>query len=621
MASKPKGPSGSLFEPLPLHGSLADPGRARRANKPKVRTGCLTCKRRHLKCDERRPRCVRCENGRFECLGYPESVVRVSKTCSQPPTSGRRILPREFANPTVPLAVNLLASPVDGPYKGVDATYFDLFRRQLVRDLAGSGMSFSAFWDRTVLRESFDSPLVRNGLLAISALSHGLYFGPDAVPPSMTGIPALCLLPAAHGVRNEHHLAALHFHSRTVAMLRASTAQLWRQGDVTSSRAILIVTLLLVTYELLQGNVGTADGLASSGVTLLKTRLDANEVVVDPSLQDADEGLEEAVLLFLRMSMSITLSPFSGSKARGRSTVALRVDSARRRPPPGPGFEGVKRPWLNFIGEALSWVGRHYWSRVAGDPVTDEGEARAQQADFLRNIAGYEELMTNLARANEAAVLTQDGLPDPATSERLRRIQLGLLHVGLFKVLIYGCLDRTGLAYDDLRPVFFDMLTRVEILVDRYPCQSRVHFTSNQCVIPPISAVASLCRDYNIRMRALNLYRRLSRREGVWDPHAHLIGESALIRMESAGADATGFVPPESRWIWSSGSWDTSREKLLAEYTRAVPDDNGEPVVVKMELDYVTQLGTEPLAPSDQQVEGREDGQIFIDWELGDLVS
>ncbi|CAE6426541.1 unnamed protein product [Rhizoctonia solani] len=31
---------------------------------------CLTCKRRHKKCDQRQPTCVRCENGRFECLGY-----------------------------------------------------------------------------------------------------------------------------------------------------------------------------------------------------------------------------------------------------------------------------------------------------------------------------------------------------------------------------------------------------------------------------------------------------------------------------------------------------------------------------------------------------------------------
>ncbi|CAE6477229.1 hypothetical protein ACGC1H_005913 [Rhizoctonia solani] len=32
--------------------------------------GCLTCKRRKKKCDERRPHCRRCELGDFNCLGY-----------------------------------------------------------------------------------------------------------------------------------------------------------------------------------------------------------------------------------------------------------------------------------------------------------------------------------------------------------------------------------------------------------------------------------------------------------------------------------------------------------------------------------------------------------------------
>ncbi|KAH7338115.1 hypothetical protein B0J17DRAFT_411298 [Rhizoctonia solani] len=35
-----------------------------------IGTSCLTCKRRHKKCDQRRPICTRCEEGNFECLGY-----------------------------------------------------------------------------------------------------------------------------------------------------------------------------------------------------------------------------------------------------------------------------------------------------------------------------------------------------------------------------------------------------------------------------------------------------------------------------------------------------------------------------------------------------------------------
>ncbi|KAL5641819.1 hypothetical protein ACGC1H_002043 [Rhizoctonia solani] len=34
------------------------------------RTGCLTCKRRHKKCDEVKPKCIRCQKSGLECSGY-----------------------------------------------------------------------------------------------------------------------------------------------------------------------------------------------------------------------------------------------------------------------------------------------------------------------------------------------------------------------------------------------------------------------------------------------------------------------------------------------------------------------------------------------------------------------
>ena len=37
---------------------------------PKTRTGCTTCKKRRVKCDERQPTCLRCENLDIKCDGY-----------------------------------------------------------------------------------------------------------------------------------------------------------------------------------------------------------------------------------------------------------------------------------------------------------------------------------------------------------------------------------------------------------------------------------------------------------------------------------------------------------------------------------------------------------------------
>ncbi|KAL9622735.1 MAG: hypothetical protein Q9160_002853 [Pyrenula sp. 1 TL-2023] len=42
----------------------------KKAWRPKAKTGCLTCRRRRVKCDESRPTCNRCTKGRYVCDGY-----------------------------------------------------------------------------------------------------------------------------------------------------------------------------------------------------------------------------------------------------------------------------------------------------------------------------------------------------------------------------------------------------------------------------------------------------------------------------------------------------------------------------------------------------------------------
>ncbi|KAL6903195.1 hypothetical protein GGI43DRAFT_433266 [Trichoderma evansii] len=51
------------------------------AERRRRRTGCLTCRARHVKCDERKPECERCEAGNIECAGYlPKKQVEVRES-------------------------------------------------------------------------------------------------------------------------------------------------------------------------------------------------------------------------------------------------------------------------------------------------------------------------------------------------------------------------------------------------------------------------------------------------------------------------------------------------------------------------------------------------------------
>lgn len=48
----------------------------RRIIKRRTRTGCLTCRKRRIKCDERKPHCFNCERSKKVCLGYETTIKK-----------------------------------------------------------------------------------------------------------------------------------------------------------------------------------------------------------------------------------------------------------------------------------------------------------------------------------------------------------------------------------------------------------------------------------------------------------------------------------------------------------------------------------------------------------------
>lgn len=50
----------------------------------KVRTGCMTCKQRRVKCDELKPRCDRCVKAGRQCAGYAEAQPKNRQAAGRP---------------------------------------------------------------------------------------------------------------------------------------------------------------------------------------------------------------------------------------------------------------------------------------------------------------------------------------------------------------------------------------------------------------------------------------------------------------------------------------------------------------------------------------------------------
>lgn len=74
------------------------------------RTGCLSCRRRRVKCDERKPSCKRCESVNIHCAGYQEKQyvgarrprIVTSPTAAEQPLSDHSRLPTESVHTFLP---------------------------------------------------------------------------------------------------------------------------------------------------------------------------------------------------------------------------------------------------------------------------------------------------------------------------------------------------------------------------------------------------------------------------------------------------------------------------------------------------------------------------------------
>ncbi|KAI1350047.1 hypothetical protein F5Y01DRAFT_287282 [Xylaria sp. FL0043] len=118
----------------------------------KVKTGCLTCKIRHKKCDEEKPACSQCQvtGRRCDFEGSLEPFRPLSAPSSLKAWS---------------LAGQLWRTP---PLHLMDVWYFEYFRVACVKELSLS--LGTDLWESLVLPAALTEPCIMHGVLALSAL-------------------------------------------------------------------------------------------------------------------------------------------------------------------------------------------------------------------------------------------------------------------------------------------------------------------------------------------------------------------------------------------------------------------------------------------------------------------
>ncbi|KAJ5620774.1 hypothetical protein N7510_004758 [Penicillium lagena] len=144
--------------------------KTRRIGRGRSRTGCTTCKARHIKCDEARQSCTQCLSSGRICEGYDFSSARLKLKQWAPPS------PTDSANASPEQALETLqASPIQ-------RYYFELFRQRLA--IKCSSRFNVPLWTVTMLQASYTNPSILSVLVAISAS-----IGRELVPISDSSSP------------------------------------------------------------------------------------------------------------------------------------------------------------------------------------------------------------------------------------------------------------------------------------------------------------------------------------------------------------------------------------------------------------------------------------------------
>ncbi|OLN87861.1 hypothetical protein CCHL11_00143 [Colletotrichum chlorophyti] len=567
-------PSEGVSSPAASAAAAADDAKRRRAGGPKARTGCVTCKSRHVKwidSDERKPACSRCERAGVACQGYVESIDRrkkrecrdaVRRTTLQP------IAPRSsYPGPQGASSHLTLLFPFPRSLSTLpkidhkDGVYFDYFRHQVSTNLAG--YYTSPIWSNLVVGEGLQDDSIQHSILAVGALIRSASHSPKPSPPRKS------LSKSSSDIQflTEHREVALRHHLKAVKSLRE------RIGTMTASspKTVVITTLLLVVFELVQGEAQTAELLLNSGLGVLKdfiTLFESDPNNPHPKSRDCEFDDMEHVLPCIAAMSHLSQS----FRPRSRNLHPFKIDPDSEFHDPQQ--ESVSRffiSWGRFFTFAVSFIGNSTGAVAEKLSPDDLRRLTMRQKTFLKHLPKWRAIIQHYAESPDV---------DNATKKALRIAQI---HWLLLHVSLNCCLDPTEVAYDAFENEFRDLTNRC---IDLYrDCVSHPRPTSvllGQGLILPLCTVVRACRNHDIRMTAVQALHEIPLSMVAWDVVSSMDGIMGALLLEETGRDENGFVPPESRWFWLRDMVVPETGRVHKVYQRLAPGQDGEPVLTKV---------------------------------------
>lgn len=473
-----------------------------------VRTGCITCKIRRVKCGEEKPFCKRCTSTGRKCDGY----APVNQ-----PAQGRKSSPQAH-----------LSENIEDP---MEQKIFHFFCTTSAPKLPG--YFSNDFWGRRVLQASAVEPSIRHAVIAIGAVHHDFISRHESIKVHDPSIIAFAFRQYTKAISHLHRLMS----TRT------------QQLDFT-----LISCILFISFDCISGNHDSAIIHLKAGLKILEDVKKRNVEAISPEqTTSAHEWEKEFAPLLL--GLGVQAASFVNPKyLNDRAALWAMLKGARIPTHPTT---------FHSIDEARHALESTIADIMADRTATDNRVLACQ----IQNPKGAQRLkhttaMTSWIQALNRYLGTYAAREtDPNTLE---------LAVNILKLQWLALSIEIGIpepSYDR----FEKIVTYCESLVPEHgssPLQpSALNFSTDIGIICPLFLTSLRAPRMSTRRQAFELLSRAPRREGMWDSDdAVLIAGGAIRDIDELGDFGNTTLPdhtPEYEFMM----WNDISSRLKTRFT------------------------------------------------------
>ncbi|CAG8375669.1 unnamed protein product [Penicillium salamii] len=470
--------------------------RKRRASRPKVRTGCVNCKKFHKKCDETRPRCGICTLYDRECE-YRETIDRRTRAA-------------RLARPVVPSGAVTLISRV--PRHQVDLTleeqyFLDFFRRSTSFQCAGH--FYDEFWQRLVHQASEDQPAIRHAVIGMGSMNYHFVRSRTSPGPYDQAFSLRQINKAIQSLQQ-------NLIKPGMGRLRVET--------------VLVACVVLVSTLLFQEDALSAGIHLRSGYKLLQQYL-----MDHGSTSDVSATLTRA---FGGVHMVWSSFNSNGALTGDQQPIPLLIA------PPDQAADEIQQAndLIVTLVRILAYQNHHHRSGIeSGGPPSDmdDGPSLATDpAEFVGKLLGLQSQLKTYRELHQYHLSQRD-------LNALNILELWAVLLPILGAVESGPGPRE-MQYDKYLESFKHVLDLAEsvLMSDNIDTPS---FSVNLGIIPPLCLVSFKCRDPAIRERLLFLFRRSRRQEGIWSTSMIALVLQRVYDIEHAGVWPGEIIPDAAR--------------------------------------------------------------------------